>query len=97
MTNLRLFWVIWCCFWAAAWLLAGFITLGLAWLMIPASLLAILIPVGATPQRPQRPQYPAHLGWEPCGSCGATYAEHINGWCPRPRLPNALPRGGGYR
>lgn len=33
-SNVRIFWITWCCFWA------------LDWLMVPVSLLAILLPVG---------------------------------------------------
>ena len=46
MSTLRIFWIIWCCFWALGWLLIGFFTFLLGWLMVPVSLLAILIPVG---------------------------------------------------
>lgn len=45
--NIRAFWIIWCCFWAAFWFVAGWFTLFFAWIGIPFSLLAILIPVGA--------------------------------------------------
>lgn len=46
MSTLRLFWIIWCCFWALGWLLIGFLTFLLGWLMVPVSLLAILLPIG---------------------------------------------------
>ncbi len=45
MTNLRIFWIIWCCFWGLGWLLVGFFFFPL-WLFVPFSLLAILLPIG---------------------------------------------------
>lgn len=69
MTNLRIFWVIWCCMWALGWLLAGFASFGIAWLGVPVSLLCILIPIGNDSRSdkrwspaPRRPQYPASAG-----------------------------------
>ncbi len=68
MSNTRIFWIIWCSMWALLWLLVGFFTFLLGWLLVPVSLLAILIPVGAAPtgrkyvtfQPPQPP-------WQPSG------------------------------
>lgn len=50
MSNLRLFWIIWCVMWALGWLLVGFFTFFIGWLFVPFSLLAILIPIGSTQQ-----------------------------------------------
>lgn len=52
MSNVRVFWIAWCAMWALGWLLIGFLTFGLGWLMVPVSLLAILIPVGRTAEPP---------------------------------------------
>jgi hypothetical protein len=65
-STLRVFWIIWCCFWALGWLLVGFLTFFLGWLMVPVSLLAILLPVGKShppkvvyfPNAPQDPLPP---------------------------------------
>lgn len=48
MSTVRVFWIIWCCFWALGWMLVGLFTFLLGWLMVPVSLLAILLPVGNT-------------------------------------------------
>jgi hypothetical protein len=48
MSNVRVFWIIWCVMWALGWLLIGFFTIFLGWLFVPLSLLAILIPIGST-------------------------------------------------
>jgi hypothetical protein len=101
MTNLRIFWIAWCCAWALAWLLAGFFTLGLAWLMVPVSLLALLLPVGQTP--PPRPPAPPYL-YPPqpwggiCAACGWPRNTHTAyGLCPcPPSLPTA-PNSMGYK
>lgn len=61
MSDLRVFWIIWCSMWAAFWMLMGFVTLGIAWLLVPAALLAIFMPVGQAP-RPPRAQLPPG-GW----------------------------------
>jgi hypothetical protein len=45
-SNARVFWIIWCCGWAFFWFVIGFFSFGLAWVMVPVSLIAILIPVG---------------------------------------------------
>lgn len=47
MSNLRIFWIIWCSAWALGWMTAGWLIFPINLLMIPASLLAILVPVGA--------------------------------------------------
>ncbi|BBG01912.1 MULTISPECIES: hypothetical protein [Pseudonocardia] len=52
MSDLRVFWIIWCSMWAFGWFVVGFMTLFLGWLMVPMSLLAILIPVGVTARPP---------------------------------------------
>jgi hypothetical protein len=59
--TVRIFWIIWCCFWALGWLLIGFFTFLFGWLMVPLALLAILLPVGKPSQSkaiyfPQAPQ-----------------------------------------
>ena len=46
MTGPRTAWIIFCCVMAAFWAVAGLFTFGLAWLLVPVSLLAIFIPVG---------------------------------------------------
>lgn len=58
---MRTFWIIWCCFWAAFWMLAGFFTFFLAWILVPFSLLAILLPIGSQNeiQVTYRPQFPS--------------------------------------
>lgn len=53
MSNLRIFWITWCVTWALGWLLIGFFTFLLGWIMVPPSLLAILLPIGSSP--PSRP------------------------------------------
>jgi hypothetical protein len=64
VSNLRIFWIVWCSMWALGWLLAGFVTFGLAWAGIPASLLAILLPVGGGRQEaPQLALPPGHPVW----------------------------------
>src|SRR4051794_37183765 len=59
MSNVRPFWIAWCCCWAAFWLIIGFFTFGLGWIGVPLSLLAILIPIGPPAQpTPPLPYYP---------------------------------------
>jgi hypothetical protein len=53
MSNTRIFWIIWCCFWALGWLLIGFFLI-VTWLFVPVSLLAILIPIGRTRAAPKQ-------------------------------------------
>ncbi len=48
MSNLRIFWIIWCSMWALGWFFVGFFTFFIGWLFVPLSLLAILIPLGST-------------------------------------------------
>ena len=48
MSNVRVFWIIWCVMWALGWLLIGLFTIFIGWLFVPLSLLAILIPIGST-------------------------------------------------
>lgn len=63
---MRTFWIIWCCFWAAFWMLLGFFTI-VTWILVPFSLLAILLPVGQPRQVtyiqhnqiPPRPPHPS--------------------------------------
>lgn len=57
-SNLRIFWIIWCCGWAVFWFFSGFFTFLLGWLGVPFSLLMILIPVGITPVRQIPPVSP---------------------------------------
>lgn len=86
MSNLRIFWVAWCSFWALFWLLIGFFTI-IGWLGVPLSLSAILIPVG------QDQNYtPVRL--PDCVRCGYAATSHINGNCPGPPLkqPDQLNR-----
>lgn len=45
-SNVRVFWIIWCSGWAFFWFVLGFVSFGIAWVMVPVSLLAILIPFG---------------------------------------------------
>ena len=79
MSNTRVFWIIWCSMWALGWMLAGFFTLGLLWVMVPASLVAILIPVGRDTPAAIAP--PAPFG--PCFRCGAPARAHAyDGSCP---------------
>lgn len=86
MSGLRIFWIIWCSFWALGWMLVGFGTLLLGWLMVPVSLFAILLPVGkqSTPQMIYFDQHPSlaransplpPAGWypDPSGSGGQRY------------------------
>jgi uncharacterized SAM-binding protein YcdF (DUF218 family) len=78
VSNLRVFWFVWCSMWALGWLLMGFFTLGLAWLFVPLSLVAILVPIGrdtaaAIPPPP----------FGPCFRCGAPAGSHgFDGSCP---------------
>ena len=66
----RALWVTFCCAMAAFWLVAGFFTLGLAWLLIIPSLLAILLPVGKPPKKSFEqlqadwPRYPPKKSFE---------------------------------
>ena len=76
--NLRVFWIIWCSFWALFWLLAGFATLGIGFVGVPFSLLAILIPVGTGRQQYVRPP--------DCFRCGYPADRHVQGWCPGPPI-----------
>ena len=46
MSGPRVAWIIFCLLWAGLWLFLGFWTLGLAWIGVPVSLLAILLPIG---------------------------------------------------
>jgi hypothetical protein len=71
MTPTRTFWIAWCCFWALAWLLAGFFTLFLAWVFVPFSLLAILLPVGRGGA--PLPRLTAYV--RSCPECGAAAAQ----------------------
>lgn len=85
MSTLRLFWIIWCCFWALGWLLIGFLTFFLGWLMVPLSLLAILLPVGKTaPPKgayfPDAPRAPMPGGLPP----GTAAMGPPAGWYPDP-------------
>lgn len=60
MSNVRIFWIAWCIFWALGWFVFGFFFFPL-WLGIPCSLLSILIPIGRV-EKPtvviQQPQLP---------------------------------------
>ena len=58
MSSLRVFWIIWCSFWALGWLLIGFFTFLLGWFMVPVSLAAIMLPVGQPPKQPHPPPPP---------------------------------------
>jgi len=49
MNNTRIFWIIWCSMWALGWMTVGWLIFPINLIMIPASLLAILIPVGTEP------------------------------------------------
>lgn len=87
-SGLRVFWIIWCCFWAAFWMFSGFVTL-IGFFGVPLSLLAILIPIGVQ----QAP--PRHMIYQlppPCVRCGAPYYAHWQGQCPpRQQLQPVLP------
>lgn len=74
MSNLRIFWIIWCSGWAFFWLLTGFFTFLLGWLFVPLSLLAILIPVGVEPHY--------SLSMPDCVRCGKPAKTHYAGKCP---------------
>jgi hypothetical protein len=69
VSNLRLFWIIWCCLWAGWWFLFGIFTFFLGWLLCPVALACILLPIGKAP-RPNAyyvpPQAPdeAYLRWQ---------------------------------
>ena len=86
MTPLRTFWVAWCCFWAAFWLLAGFFTI-IGWAGVPLSLLGLLLPVGTGQARPQLGPPPMLLR---CLVCGRPPSMHPYGQACRPA---ALPPG----
>jgi hypothetical protein len=97
MSDKRIFWIAWCCFWALAQLMAGFV-LVFPWFLVPFSLLAILLPVGS--QRPPQlppPGYP--VGRNPavlrpgrCVNCGTPFEAHWQGRCPYPVRPRELSR-----
>lgn len=93
MSNTRIFWIIWCTMWALGWLLVGFFTFFLGWLMVPVSLLAILLPIGKEPAQQQG--YPPHHGppngWTHQGQQQAP-PNGPAGWNSGP--PPALPPGG---
>jgi hypothetical protein len=84
VSTLRIFWIIWCCFWALGWLLTGFLTFGFGWLMVPISLLAIFLPIGKSSQ-PEGVYFPyqAPSAMPP----GAEYLQ------PPPQVPVGPPAG----
>jgi hypothetical protein len=68
VSNLRLFWIIWCCLWAAFWFLSGFFTL-IGFLGAPIALLFLLLPIGKGPRPkayyvPPQAQDEAYLRWQ---------------------------------
>jgi hypothetical protein len=66
VSNLRLFWIIWCCLWAGFWFISGFFTI-IGFLGAPVALLFILLPIGKGP-RPKAyyvPPSPPPLGQSP--------------------------------
>ena len=76
MTPGRIIWLIACGCGAFFWTLVGFLTFGLAWLLVPvclALMLLVLIPDRAR-------------ALPPCVRCGALAADHWGGQCP-PRPP----------
>jgi hypothetical protein len=85
VSNLRLFWIIWCCIWSFIWFWIGFATLFVGWVMIPVSLLCILIPIGKGP-RPVAyhvPDNPRQLPTPPAGNVridGPAYDEAYQRW-----------------
>ena len=82
MSPGRVVWLIACAFGALFWMLVGFFTLGLAWLLVPVCLAMMLLVL--IPDRP-RPL-------PPCMHCGALAADHWGGRCP-PRPPLGGPPG----
>ncbi len=78
-SNLRIFWIIWCSMWGLGWLFVGFVFFPF-WIMVPASLLCILIPVGQGRRQVYQPQMPAMPA---CTNCGAPAAAHVMGRCPQ--------------
>ena len=65
VSNVRLFWIIWCCLWAGFWFISGFFTL-IGFLGAPVALLFILLPIGKGPKAkayylPNQPAPPANL------------------------------------
>ena len=60
MSNLRIFWIIWCSMWALGWLLCGFLFIPLR-LFVPLSLGAILIPVGSARKQLPPPPWPPEI------------------------------------
>ena len=77
MSSLRMFWIAWCVMWALGWLLVGFFTFLLGWLMVPVSLAAILLPVGVDKTYRPPPSLP------PCYRCGQPAVAHRpDGACP---------------
>ena len=77
----RVLWIIFCCVFAFVWFLIGFATLGIGWLMVPVSLLAILIPVGKV-----RSRLPS-AGW---------YGQPTQYWQPQPYVQQPVPTAGWY-
>jgi hypothetical protein len=73
-SGLRVFWIIWCCFWALIWLAIGLVGI-FELLLVPLSLLAILIPVGRN--RDRLPD---------CARCAYPAAWHVQGRCPAPAI-----------
>ena len=46
MSAARMLWVLWCLGWAGLWLLLGFGTAGVTWLLVLPSAVMVFLPVG---------------------------------------------------
>lgn len=44
--NVRIFWLVWCGFWALGWMTIGWFIFPINLLMIPLSLVLMLVPIG---------------------------------------------------
>jgi hypothetical protein len=60
MNNTRIAWIVWCCICALGWLFVGLFLWPLL-ILVPASVLCILLPIGTEPNPPfhYRPPVPS--------------------------------------
>jgi hypothetical protein len=79
-SNLRSFWIVWCSMWALGWLLCGFVTQYLSWLLVPVSVLCILLPVGARQKAAYQPQPPQALTAESRPRRTRWASARLRGW-----------------
>jgi hypothetical protein len=81
VSNVRLFWIIWCCLWAGFWFISGFFTL-IGFLGAPVALLFLLLPIGKGP-RPEAYYVPDNQ-FPPPGNpqriAGPAYDEAYQRW-----------------